>query len=122
MQINVREWLKMFDTRLEILATAIDLKIDNIKDFEYVNFIKSKLDFDVIQELDLKFAAIHPDPYEWGTVTKAQLSKLIVEQFGQKRPDVASVIKCFGVNRYKSQQILMLEIIIANGKNSCLFV
>ena len=65
MQINVREWLKMFDTRLEILATAIDLKTDNIQDFEYVYFIKSKLDFDVIQELDLKFAAIRPDPYEW---------------------------------------------------------
>ena len=56
MQINVREWIKMFDSRLGILATAIDLKIDSIKDAEYVNLIKSKLDFAVIQELDLKFA------------------------------------------------------------------
>ena len=34
MQLNVREWIKMFDSRLGILAIAIDLKIGAIKDAE----------------------------------------------------------------------------------------
>ena len=57
MQINVREWLRMIESRMGILATAVDLKMADIKDAEYVNLIKSKLDFAVVQELDLKFAA-----------------------------------------------------------------
>ena len=100
-QLNVREWLRMIDSRMGILATAVDLKTANIKDAEYVNLIKSKLDFAVIQELDLKFAAKSPDPYQWDSISKENLCKLLIEQFGQKEPDVAALLKCFGANRYK---------------------
>ena len=72
-----------------------------LKDATYVNLIKSKLDFAVIQELDLKFAAQSPDPYKWDTVTKVNLCNLLVEQFGQKMPDVSALLKCFGSHRYK---------------------
>ena len=99
--INVREWLKMVDSQIGILSTAVDLKLTDIKDAEYVNLIRSKLDFVVLQEMELKFAAIKPNPYLWTTISTEQLSKLLIEQFGQKEPDLAALLKCFGANRYK---------------------
>ena len=101
LQLNVGDWLKMIDSRMVILATAVDLKMTDIKDAEYVNLIKSKLDFAVVQELDLKFAANTPHPYQWGTITKENLCKLLIDQFGQSEPEVASLLKCFGAHRYK---------------------
>ena len=101
MQINVREWLRMVESRLGILATAVSLKLTDITDPEYVNLLKSKLDFSVIQELDLKFAANTPHPYEWETISKDNLCKLLIDQFGQKVPEVASLLNCFSAKRFK---------------------
>ena len=51
--------------------------------------------------MELKFAAKRPNPYLWTTISNEDLCKLLIEQFGQKEPDLAALLKCFGANRYK---------------------
>ena len=100
-QENIREWIKRLDMMINNLATAVDLKVTDISNTNYINLVRSKLDYSVITELDLRFVAHAPDPLTWETVTKDQLYKLLIEHFGQHEPDVAAVLKCFSANRYK---------------------
>ena len=100
-QDNIREWLLKIDNTIESLATAVDLKVTDIKNFEYVNMIKSKLDYVIITELNLKFAAHSPDPLKWETITKVELHNILDEQFGIREPEVSAVLRIFGSNRLK---------------------
>ena len=102
-QENIREWIKRLDIMINNLATAVDLKISDISNTNYINLVRSKLDYSVITELDLRFEAHTPHPLTWETVTKDQLYKLLIEHFGSHEPDVAAVLKCFSVNRFKKE-------------------
>ena len=59
-QENVREWIKKFDLQLGNLATACDLKLTSLTRSEYINLMKSKLDFTIITEIELKLRTSDP--------------------------------------------------------------
>ena len=88
------------DNTIESLSTAVDLKVTDIKNFEYVNMIKSKLDYVIISELNLKFAARDP-ALKWETITKAELNAILIDQFGIREPEVSAVLRIFGADRLK---------------------
>ena len=98
-QENIREWLLKINT-IESLSTAVNIKVTDIKDVEYVNMIKSKLDYVIISELNLKFAA-HDPVLKWETITKAELNAILIDQFGIREPEVSAVLRIFGSNRLK---------------------
>ena len=101
---NIRDWLSMCDNEIYSLASGVcklDLTGSNdLNDFEYVELLKSKLDFRVVQELEQKFATQEPAT-SWSSVTKIKIKELLNEQFGTKEPEISSVLKIFGANRFK---------------------
>ena len=99
-QENIREWLLKISNTIESLSTAVNIKVTEIKDVEYVNMIKSKLDYVIISELNLKFAARDP-ALKWETITKAELNAILIDQFGIREPEVSAVLRIFGSNRLK---------------------
>ena len=99
-QENIREWMLKINNTIESLSTAVNIKVTDIKDVEYVNMIKSKLDYVIITELNLKFVA-HDSILKWETITKAELNAILIDQFGIREPEVSAVLRIFGSNRLK---------------------
>ena len=99
-QENIREWMLKINNTIESLSTAVNIKVTDIKDVEYINMIKSKLDYVIITELNLKFAA-HDPVLKWETITKAELNAILIDQFGIREPEVSAVLRIFGSNRLK---------------------
>ena len=95
-QENIREWLKRFDLYIQNLSKACDIDPAALTRDEYLNLIKSKLDLSVLTELQLKFTSKNTS---WTDVTKVELHKYLIEQFGSKAPDLSSLLKYFGPNR-----------------------
>ena len=97
----------MCDNEIYSLASGVcklDLTGSNdLNDFEYVELLKSKLDFRVVQELEQKFATQEPAT-SWSTITKIKIKELLNEQFGPKEPEISSVLKIFGLTDLRSQK------------------
>ena len=99
-QENVSEWLKRFDLCIENLSKACDIDPATLTRDEYINLIKSRLDLSVLCEMELKFKSL-PTATTWEDVTKKDLHKYLIEQFGSKEPDLSTLMKYFGANRPK---------------------
>ena len=99
-QENVSEWLKRFDLCIENLSKACDIDPATLTRDEYINLIKSRLDLSILCEMELKFKSL-PTVTTWETVTKKDLHKYLIEQFGSKEPDLSTLMKYFGANRPK---------------------
>ena len=99
-QENVREWLKRFDLCIENLSKACDIDPATLTRDEYINLIKSRLDLSVLCEMELKFKSL-TTATTWENVTKKDLHKYLIEQFGSKEPDLSTLMKYFGANRPK---------------------
>ena len=97
---NIREWIARFNQQVASLAPAVslDLESDPLTQKEYINLIKSKLDFSIITEMELKFTT---KKLTWASITKEQLHNLLIEQFGAKEPEIASLLKYFNPSRPK---------------------
>ena len=97
-QENVNEWIKRFDLCIENLSKACDIDPATLTKDEYINLIKSRLDLSVLCEMELKFKSL---PTTWEVVTKKDLHKYLIEQFGSKEPDLSTLMNYFGANRPK---------------------
>ena len=99
-QKGIREWLRAFDTKVDILAKAVDLKVDQITAQNYVNMLRSKLEDEICQDISIKFSVCDP-VLEWETITKEELHEFLIQQYETKEPPVAALLHVFGSNRYK---------------------
>ena len=109
-QKGIREWLRAFDTKVDILAKAVDLKVDEITAPNYVNMPRSKLEDDVCQDISIKFS-VCDSVLKWETITKAELHEFLIQQYETKELPVAAVLHVFGSNQYKktSEDIMTHE-------------
>ena len=99
-QKGIREWIRAFDTKVDILAKAVDLKVDEITAPNYVNMLRSKLEDDVCQDISIKFSVCDP-VLKWETITKVEIHEFLIQQYETKEPPVAALLHVFGSNRYK---------------------
>ena len=102
-QDNIQDWISKCENEIYGLARGVcnlDLTTTELTDREYVELIRSKLEFVVIQEIEQKFA-IHSPVLNWNTVTKNEIKELLIEQFGTKEPAMSSLLKMFGPSRLK---------------------
>ena len=60
----------------------------------YVNFLKEKFDCSAIKRLNSTFATQGPKS-TWDNVTIKELKKLIITEFGNKEPNISSVVAQF---------------------------
>ena len=75
---------------------------DALNDREYVECIKHRLDFDLMQRLDTAFPSRNAHPaMTWDNVTKEQLHEVLRHEFWSKETDVSSVLLQFGPSRLK---------------------
>ena len=70
----------------------------NLERQEYVDLLKGKLDYQVLRRLDTAFPARNP-VLAWNTVTKVQLHKCLMDEFGPRESDVSAVLLQFGPGR-----------------------
>ena len=67
---------------------------------EYVPLLRDRMAETAQTELESAFET-RETPLTWEDVTVDQLKTILVEQFGDKEPDISSVLKCFGPDRFK---------------------
>ena len=105
-QENVQEWLCKFDLECENIAKMtcnLNLTAKPFSNEEYVSCVKEKLDYSAIKRLNSAFET-QENVTNWGNITKKKLRELIVAEFGNKEPDVSSVLACFGPDRLKKDK------------------
>ena len=56
-QKSIIEWLRAFDTNIDILTKAVELPMAELNVASYVNMVRSKLDDEVVQDVTIKFAS-----------------------------------------------------------------
>ena len=108
---NIREWLKKLDVLISSLAKGacdLDLDANALTRDEYIPLLYGKLDYSIIKEIDQKFTT-RAVVLTWETVTKAQVHEILLEQFGAKEPDISSLLKHFGANRFKKAARNIIE-------------
>ena len=66
-----------------------------------------KFDCSAIKRLNSTFATQEPK-LTWGNVTIKELKKLIISVFGNKEPDISSVVAQFGPDRLKKGKYMKL--------------
>ena len=98
LQKGIREWLRAFDTKVDILAKAVDLKVEEITAANYVTTLRSKLEDDKCQDISIKFSVCDPVK-KWETITKEDLHEFLIQQYETKEPPVAGLLHAFGSNR-----------------------
>ena len=96
---DIKKWLRMFDIEIEAIKKIAGIN-GNLERQEYVDLLKDKLDYQVLRRLETAFPARDP-VLRWDTVTKAQLHKCLLDEFGPRESDVSAVLLQFGSGRCK---------------------
>ena len=73
------------------MTCNLNLVANPLSHSEYVNCLKEKLEFSAIKRLNSTFETQDP-LLTWDTVTKVHIKKLIIPEFGNKEPDISSVL------------------------------
>ena len=77
---DIKKWLRMFDIEVGAIKKIAGIN-GNLERQEYVDLLKDKLDSQVLTRLETAFPARDP-VLRWDTVTKVQLHKCLLDQFG----------------------------------------
>ena len=99
----IKEWLIDFDeTLLSIsrLSCNLDLVTAPLSRDDYVDILRDKLGSQAKKEINRTFEARSP-ALKWSTITPEVLKEVLLIQFGNKKPDISAVFKCFGSDCYK---------------------
>ena len=94
---DIKQWLRKFDIEVEAVKKIAGLNADLDRQ-EYVDLLRGKLDYQVLRRLDTAFPARNP-VLTWDAVTKAQLHKCLMDEFGPRESDVSAVLLQFGPGR-----------------------
>ena len=100
---DIKQWLRKFDIEVEAVKKIAGLNEDLSRQ-EYVDLLKGKLEYQVLRRLDTAFPARNP-VLAWNAVTKLQLHKCLMDEFGPRESDVSAVLLQFGPSRCKNPQI-----------------
>ena len=92
---DVKLFIKRFDEELVNMKSMVGLAED-LTDREYVPIFRVCLDFAVTERVNQALKTMNKT---WENVTKADLLKLMREEFGSRQTDVAEVLKMFGTKR-----------------------
>lgn len=96
---NICEWIKRFGQEAGSLQKMSGINGALARE-EYIEVIKGKLDYLVLKRLDTVFVASDP-LITWDAVTKEELHKCLIGEFGSKETDVSSLLCQFGPSRLK---------------------
>ena len=96
---DIRLWLQRFDFEIAALKVMVGINDDLSRD-EIIPLLKDKLDYTIVKRLDSVFTQRNP-VLQWNAVTKDQLHKCLIEEFGSKQNDISQVLAQFGPNRFK---------------------
>ena len=96
---DIKQWLRKFDMEVEAIRKIAGLDGD-LERQEYIDLLKGKLSYEVLRRLETAFPSRNP-VLEWNTVTKVQLHKCLMDEFGPRESDVSAVLLQFGPNRCK---------------------
>ena len=96
---DIKQWLRKFDIEVVEVKKIAGFN-DDLSRQEYVDLLKSKLDYQVLRRLDTAFPARDP-VLAWNAVTKVQLHKCLMDEFGPRESDVSAVLLQFGPGRCK---------------------
>ena len=96
---DIKQWLRKFDIEVVEVKKIASFN-DDLSRQEYVDLLKSKLDYQVLRRLDTAFPARDP-VLAWNAVTKVQLHKCLMDEFGPRESDVSAVLLQFGPGRCK---------------------
>ena len=92
---DIKQWLRKFDMEVEAVRKIAGL--DNaLERAEYIDLLKGKLSYEVLRRLETAFPSRNP-ALEWNTVTKVQLHKCLMDEFGPCESDVGAVLLQFGL-------------------------
>ena len=98
-----RKWFDRYETELYSLGNIncnLNLAINAFTRDEYINCLQIKLDYEARKRLESAFLT-HEPPVTWIAVTIPQIKALMFSEFGKYEPDIASVLGCFGPDRFK---------------------
>ena len=94
---DVKMFQKLFIEQLTIMKAAVGIT-DDLSREEYIPIFRSCLDFPVVERVGVAMAGLVPKK-TWADVTIAEMTKLMVDEFGSKQTDVANVLELFGPHR-----------------------
>ena len=95
------KWYDRYKTELNCLGNIncnLDLLNHPITQVEYMQCLQLKLEHDTKKRLESAFLT---NSLTWQNVTILQIEALMLSEFGSKEPDIASVLACFGPDRFK---------------------
>ena len=92
---DIKLFLKRFDEELQNMKAMVGLN-DVLSREEYVPIFRSCLDFPIVERVGQVLTSMGKT---WATITIAELTKLMKDEFGSKQTDVANVLKQFGPQR-----------------------
>ena len=96
-----KKWYERYKTELKCLGSInvnLDLETYPMTQTEFMQCLQLKLEHDTKKRLESAFLA---SSLTWQTVTIEQIEALMLSEFGSKEPDIASILACFGPNRFK---------------------
>ena len=94
-ECDIKLFLKRFDEELVNMKSMVGLA-DELTDLEYIPIFRVCLDFAIVERVGQVLVSMGKT---WETITKAELLKLMREEFGSRQTDVAEVLKMFGPKR-----------------------
>ena len=95
------KWYDRYKTELNCLGNIncnLDLLNHPITQVEYMQCLQLKLEHDTKKRLESAFLT---NSLTWQNVTILQIEALMLSEFGSQEPDIASVLACFGPDRFK---------------------
>ena len=92
---DIKLFLKIFDEELVNMKAAVGLD-DQLTKEEYVPIFRSCLEFPVVERVKVVLTG---KGKTWDTITIAELTTLMKDEFSSKQTDVANVLALFGPNR-----------------------
>ena len=94
-ECDVKLFIKKFDEELVNMKSMVGLA-EELTDAQYIPIFRVCLDYAVIERVG---HALKPLNKTWENISKAELLKLMRDEFGSRETDVAEVLKMFGPNR-----------------------
>ena len=95
---DIRKYIKKFDEELRALKPMVGIN-NALSQAEYVPLFRSSLDFCVLERVEQAFVQDPNAIKTWAAISKEDLHKVMIEEFGVKETDVANVLQQFGPSR-----------------------
>ena len=90
--------LKKITEEIRSLKVVVGIDDDLTRE-EYIPLLRASLDFNVIKRVEQVFVQNPNSIKTWENISVEDLHKLLIDEFGVKITDVASVLKQFGPSR-----------------------